>query len=155
MRKSNSSLIYNPIVFPKRLTKNCYPFNSRVSITNQSDVKTRKVYSMVPIMTAFDMRPKDSAQWWQPWTVLALVSQPDGSSEDVRNHECRKTRDDSKEKVLMHFPGKTFFCFHLGFFSSEVMLFKAIFFIHLFSQFLDHEINLRYFPNQKCHDSNH
>ena len=34
------------------------------------------------------------------------------------------------------------------------MLFKAIF-IHLFSHFLDHEINLRYFPNQKCHDSNH
>ena len=41
-----------------------------------------------------------------------------------------------------------------NFFSSEVMLFKAIF-IHLFSHFLDHEINLRYFPNQKCHDSNH
>ena len=40
------------------------------------------------------------------------------------------------------------------FFSSEVMLFKAIF-IHLFSHFLDHEINLRYFQNQKCHDSNH
>ena len=34
------------------------------------------------------------------------------------------------------------------------MLFKAIF-IHLFSHFLDHEINLRYFPNQKSHDSNH
>ena len=41
-----------------------------------------------------------------------------------------------------------------NFFSIEVMLFKAIF-IHLFSHFLDHEINLRYFPNQKCHDSNH
>ena len=41
-----------------------------------------------------------------------------------------------------------------NFFLSEVMLFKAIF-IHLFSHFLDHEINLRYFPNQKCHDSNH
>ena len=41
-----------------------------------------------------------------------------------------------------------------NFFSSEVMLFKAIF-IHLFSHFLDHEINLRYFPNQKSHDSNH
>ena len=50
------------IVFPNRLTKSCYPFNSRVSITNQSDVKTRQVYSRVPITTAFDMRPKDSAR---------------------------------------------------------------------------------------------
>ena len=83
------------IVFPNRLTKSCYPFNSRVSITNQSDVKTRQVYRRVPIMTAFDMRPKDSAQWWQSWTVLALVSQTDGSSEDVRNHECWKARGDS------------------------------------------------------------
>ncbi len=62
MRKSNSSLIYNPIVFSKRLTESCYPFNSRVSITNQSDVKTRQVYNRVLITTAFDMRPKDSAQ---------------------------------------------------------------------------------------------
>ena len=54
----------------------------------------------------------------------------------------------------MHFHGKIFFCFHFRFFSNEVMLVKAIF-IHLFSHFLDHEINLRYFPNQKCHDSNH
>ena len=54
----------------------------------------------------------------------------------------------------MHFPGIIFFCFHFRIFSSEVMLLKAIF-IHLFSHFLDHEINLRYFQNQKCHDSNH
>ena len=83
------------IIFQKRLTKSCYPFNSRVSITNQSDVKTRQVYNRVPITTAFDMRPKDSARWWQPWTVLALISQSDGSSEDVRNHECGKARGDS------------------------------------------------------------
>ena len=50
------------IVFPHGLTKSCYPFNSRVSITNQSDVKTRQVYNRVPITTAFDMRPKDSAR---------------------------------------------------------------------------------------------
>ena len=50
----------------------------------------------------------------------------------------------SRKKILFSFQN----------FSSEVMLFKAIF-IHLFSHFLDHEINLRYFPNQKCHDSNH
>ena len=50
------------IIFQKRLTKSCYPFNSRVSITNQSDVNTRQVYNRVPITTAFDMRPKDSAQ---------------------------------------------------------------------------------------------
>ena len=30
--------------------------------TNQSDVKTRQVYNRVPITTAFDMRPKDSAR---------------------------------------------------------------------------------------------
>jgi len=95
MRKSNSNGVYDPIVFPNRLTKSCYPFISRVSITNQSDVKTRQVYNKVPITTAFDMRPKDSAQWWQPWTVQALVSQTDGSGEDVRNHECWKARGDS------------------------------------------------------------
>ena len=33
------------------------------------------------------------------------------------------------------------------------MLIKSIT-VHLFSHFLDHVINLRYFPNQKCHDSN-
>ena len=49
---------------------------------------------------------------------------------------------------------KNFLLFSFQNFSSEVMLFKAIF-IHLFSHFLDHEINLRYFQNQKCHDSNH
>ena len=47
-----------------------------------------------------------------------------------------------------------FLLFSFQNFSSEVMLLKAIF-IHLFSHFLDHVINLRYFPNQKCHDSNH
>ena len=52
----------NQIVFPNRLTKSFYPFNSMVSITNQSDAKTRQVYNRVPIMTAFDMRPIDSAR---------------------------------------------------------------------------------------------
>ena len=142
------------IVFPNRLKQSCYPFISRVSLTNQSDVKTRQVYTRVPITTAFDMRPKDSARWWQPWTVQALVSQSDGSSKDVRNHECRKARGDSQEKVLMHFPYRTFFGFNFRIVSNEVMFFKAIC-VQLFSHFLDHEVNLRYFPNQKCHDSNH
>ena len=59
-----------------------------------------------------------------------------------------------KSRYWCVFPEKFSFVFISKIFSSEVMLFKAIF-IHLFSHFLDHEINLRYFPNQKCHDSNH
>ncbi len=39
MRKLDSNGVYDPIVFPNRLTKNCYPFSSRVSITNQIDDK--------------------------------------------------------------------------------------------------------------------
>ena len=59
-----------------------------------------------------------------------------------------------KSRYWCIFPVKLSFVFISEFFSNEVMLFKAIF-IHLFSHFLDHEVNLRYFPNQKCHDSNH